>query len=1038
MARLQAALGPQYRIEHELGRGGMGVVFLATDTTLDRPVAIKVIHPELATHASITRRFSAEARMIARLRHPNIVAIHLAGEATGLFYYVMDYVPGESLRHRLNREGRLAPDVARGIVADLASALDAAGRAGLVHRDVKPENVLLDSATGRAMLADFGIARAMAADGATQITGQGIAVGTPTYMSPEQAAGDAVDSRSDLYALGVVAYEMLAGAPPFRGPNAAAVASMQISEPPVPIERLRPDAAGPLARAIMRALAKNPADRWQTGEEFRRALHAETPGAAPRRGRGRRVATAAALALAALSGTAIVATSRTGGPPAGVNPRHSILVLPFDNLRQDPATDWLREGAVHMLGLNLAQWNDLSVVDHERVHDLLRRHRLDPGSDIGLDMARTLAREAGAWTVVLGDFAAAGDSLHLSARVFDVATGKRVDLVRIEDRLAPDVRPMFDRMAEQILDLSGAPGGARPGLAQTTTASLEAYRAYLNGVERLNRWELADAERHFRRAVAIDTTFGLAYFKLSLARGWVSGADDSLGVEAIRKAARYAARLPVHDQTMIRAYLAFTEGDFATARSMYRRLLSRDSTDADAWYGLGDVDFHDTTSARRAELLTASLRAFRRALELDPTYYLALDHTSAMLTSAARSDPPFALLPGDSFAPVHGPDGRRRLDSVQVAQAVQRARAAAVAAARSWVASQPETPRAYTALIEAYVASEDYPAALQQLTQMRRTPGTAARPDLPFIEARVRLEAGDVAGSRATLVRALDSTRPGDFRAGVLPHTALGDVLGAANVFAYAGDLENAERTIDLADGVRRALQMPDGHTEVPAPDRDWRRVMLGHLYSATGAPVDRLRRLWQATADAARSAPPTKRAEIVEGGWIAALGLFLSPAGDASALGELQALGGGVPPKEVLALLALGRRDSTQARRLIREADTITHPPVGKGTPIYWKAYRRPLSAQVHYELGDYQRTIDLLRDFQPERFLTDGLDPRWGLLGRVRLLRAAAYERLGRRDAAREEYRQVIDQWEGADPALQPFLRQARAGLARVSGEG
>ncbi|HET7468940.1 MAG TPA: serine/threonine-protein kinase, partial [Gemmatimonadales bacterium] len=189
-AALQAVLEPQYRLERELGRGGMGVVFLATDTTLDRRVAIKAVHPELASHSSIGRRFLAEARTIARLRHPNVVGVHAAGNADGLLYYVMDEVQGESLRQRLTRDRRLDPAEVARIVADVAAALDAAGRAGVVHRDVKPENVLLDEATGRAMLADFGIARAMAGDSGTSSTGQGVAVGTPSYMSPEQAAGE--------------------------------------------------------------------------------------------------------------------------------------------------------------------------------------------------------------------------------------------------------------------------------------------------------------------------------------------------------------------------------------------------------------------------------------------------------------------------------------------------------------------------------------------------------------------------------------------------------------------------------------------------------------------------------------------------------------------------------------------------------------------------------------------------------------------------------------------------------------------------------
>ena len=191
--RLQAALGPHYRLERSLGQGGMGVVFLARDLTLDRQVAVKVVHPELAIHSSITQRFLSEARVIAKLRHPNIVAVHAAGEATGVFWYVMDYVPGETLRDRLNRQGTLPPEIAQRIVAELADALDAAGRQGVVHRDVKPENILLDAESGRALLVDFGVARILQVAGEAQssITGQGVAVGTPTYMSPEQASGAA-------------------------------------------------------------------------------------------------------------------------------------------------------------------------------------------------------------------------------------------------------------------------------------------------------------------------------------------------------------------------------------------------------------------------------------------------------------------------------------------------------------------------------------------------------------------------------------------------------------------------------------------------------------------------------------------------------------------------------------------------------------------------------------------------------------------------------------------------------------------------------
>jgi len=1025
-AALQAALEPQYRLERELGRGGMGVVFLATDTTLDRRVAIKAVHPELAAHQSIGRRFLAEARTIARLRHPNIVAVHTAGTTEGLLYYVMDEVGGESLRQRLLRERRLDPGTVHRIVADLAAALEAAGRAGVVHRDVKPENVLLDQATGRALLADFGIARAMAGESGTSSTGQGVAVGTPAYMSPEQAAGEEVDGRSDLYALGVVAYEMLAGAPPFQGPNRVVV-SKHIAERPVPIQRVRPDTPRPLAAAIMRALEKHPADRWQTGEEFRQALATERP--APRTSRRRRVllagAAAAAVALAAVAGLA----HRTPGPPSGVNPRHSILVLPFDNLRDDRAVDWLRDGSVSMLGLNLSQWNDLTVVDHERLHDLLAKRGLRPGDNIGLDMARRLAREAGVWTVVLGDFTQAGDSLHLAARVYDVASGTRVDVARVDDRTGADVRPLFDQLAAKLLDLSGAPNEVQIGLARATTASLEAYRAYLTGVEQLNRWDLAGAERDLEHAIRIDTTFGLAYYKLALTRGWLVGTGDSIADAAIVRATAYSGNLPAHDRTVINAYRAFLAGEYADSRAAYQQLLVRDAADADAWYGLGEAWFHDTTGTNEAPHWTQAIRAFKRTLALDPDYALAYDHVQAMLGSAAMPHPYYALVAPDSFALIERPNGGPALDSAATSAAVLRARAEALATARRWVTSQPTTLRAHGAMVDAYVASGNFSAALAEVDRFRQT--SAVHPELPFVEARIRFASGEVDRAAKELRTALDTVAPQDFRTYEGTPTVVSDIAAAANVFAYQGDLASAAKTIDLADQVRREVILHPGR-EIEGPSSEaWRRMALSELYGATGVPTASLRQVWQSAAEAVRLAPADQRVHVAHSGASAAIGLFAGPAADSSAISEYRSLTGETLTKEVRALLALSRGDSAAARRALAEPDSIR-------AKYMYAAYRQPLAAQVYYLLGDYRATLRSLQDFEPQSLRTGGFDSRWGMLGRVRLLRAAAFEQLGRRAEARQAYQEVLSQWRWADASLQPFVRQAQQGLARVGEAG
>jgi eukaryotic-like serine/threonine-protein kinase len=1023
---LQAALGSQYRLERELGRGGMGVVFLATDTTLDRRVAIKVVHPELAPHESITRRFLAEARTIARLRHPNIVAIHAAGSADGLLYYVMDEVAGESLRERLTREGRLGWEETARIVLDLASALDAAGRAGVVHRDVKPENVLLDENSGRALLADFGIARAVAAEASGSSTGQGVAVGTPVYMSPEQAAGEEIDSRSDLYALGVVAYEMLAGHPPFQGPHRVVV-SKHIAERPVPIERLRPELPKSLAGGIMRALEKQPSERWQTGEELRQAIAGER--AVPRADSRvrRRVLLAVAVTLAVLTAT-IGLVRRSPGPPSGVNPRHSILVLPFDNLREDRTVNWLRDGSVSMLGLNLSQWNDLTVVDHERLHDLLARHRLKVGDEIGLDMARRLAREAGVWTVVLGDFTPAGDSLHLVARVFDVASGKRVDVARVDDRAGEDVRPLFDQLAAKLLDLSGAPNEIRIGLARSTTGSLEAFRAYLRGVDQLNRWDLVGAQRDLQRAIAMDSTFGLAYYKLALTRGWMAGTEDSVSDRLMLRATTYSANLPAHERTMISAYRAFIGDQYEEARSLYNQLITRDQGDADAWYGLGDAWFHDTAGINEAPFWTQSLRAFKRALALDPNYALAYDHVQSMLSMAAVNFPIYALLPGDSFAVTRTSTGRVMMDSVTVRAAVRRARAEALSTARTWVSTQPTTLRAHGAMVNAYVSAGNYTGALAELERYRLA--TPLHPELPFVEARVRFASGDVDRAAAQLRSALDTAASKDFRLYQGTPTVVSDIAAAANVFAYQGDLENAAKALDLADQVRREVI---AHPEWRGSKGEgWRRSMLGELYAAAGGPPAALRQIWQGTAEAARMTPAEQRKHVAHTGASAAIGLFTGLAADTTALHELAAISGEPPAREVRALLAVSRGDSAAARRTLAEPDSTVY-----GKHMY-RVLTEPLAAQAYYLLGEYETTIQVLEGYQPSALQTGAFDSGWGMLGRVRLLRGAAYERLGRRAEARQQYREVLAQWGKADPVLLPFIQQAQRGLARVGHAG
>ena len=278
-ARLTQALGSAYTVEGEIGRGGMGVVFNARDERLKRRVAVKVLPPELAFREEIRLRFLREAETAARLSHPHIVPIHSVGEGPdGLVYFVMAYVDGESLGAKLKRRGRLPPDEARRIMLETADALGAAHALGIIHRDVKPDNILLEGSRGRVVVTDFGIAKALSSStGSATLTATGVAIGTPHYMSPEQAAGDReIDGRSDIYSLGVVAYQTLAGELPFQAPTVPGILMKQITERAPILTDKRPEVPEDLAACVQRSLEKDPDDRWPTADALRRALEARS------------------------------------------------------------------------------------------------------------------------------------------------------------------------------------------------------------------------------------------------------------------------------------------------------------------------------------------------------------------------------------------------------------------------------------------------------------------------------------------------------------------------------------------------------------------------------------------------------------------------------------------------------------------------------------------------------------------------------------------------------------------------------------------
>jgi len=419
---------------------------------------------------------------------------------------------------------------------------------------------------------------------------------------------------------------------------------------------------------------------------------------------------------------------------------------------------------------------------------------------------------------------------------------------------------------------------------------------------------------------------------------------------------------------------------------------------------------------------TESLRAFRKTLALAPDYTLAYEHIQAMLNAAARPGTGLLLVTPDSFALAAG------VDSAGQAAARNRARLAALESSRAWSAAQPATGRAHLAMVDALLASQQYQEAMAEVARFRSV--NPDNPEMPFLQARVRFASGDGQKAAAELKSAMATITSGDFAGAEDAPTVMADVLAGANIFAYYGDLSSAARVIELADQIRTDV-LP---ASMPQDMRggDWRRQMLAGLYGSAGVPLATLDRIWTATAEEARSVPADQREHVLHSGADAALGLFLG--GNVGPIEEYQAISSERLPPEVTALLALSRQDTVAARKAMAEKNGSGDGERKMMNNVGW----RPLTALAQFELGDYAGTIATLEYYETTQFRTRGFDSRWAAIGRVRLLRAAAYEKLGRKEDAAKQYELVLAQWKSADPDLRIFIEEAEAGLARVQGRG
>jgi serine/threonine-protein kinase len=982
--RLRAALADRYMLERPLGQGGMATVYLAHDVRHNRKVAVKVLRPELAA-AIGAERFLREIEVTANLQHPHILPLFDSGEAAGFLFFVMPYVEDESLRTRLDRDGALPLADAIRLMREVADALAYAHARGIVHRDIKPDNVMV---SGRhALVTDFGVARAVsAAAGSEGLTTAGMAVGTPVYMAPEQATGDPdIDHRADLYALGVMGYELLAGKPPFTDRTPRQILAAHLHEQARPVTELRTDTPSGLAAVVTRCLEKAPGDRWQRADDIVARLEAlETPGGGTgvvRAIRRRPRALIAAL-LGAAGAAALLALALLHGPTAepAASSSTALAVFPF-SVRGGPDVQYLGEGIVNLLATSLDGAAGLRSVDPRALIARVHRQEL---TAIAPDRASDIAEELGAGLYILGDIVQAGDQIHIDASLYDRRRGARPVGRGTADGPPSDVLAMVDRLAAQLLASGIAAEESRVAqIAAVTTHSLSALKKYLEGEGLFRAGHFGPAVEAFQAAVAADSQFALAFYRLSVAAEWALRPD--VATAAAEGAVRHAERLSEHDRQLLEALLTQRRGEHQDAEQMFRAIIAIWPQDVEAWLQLGEVLFH--YGPIRGDSLEASAPVFARVLALEPDNVASLIHLQRI--AAFTGDAVSVDTLGRRILQLT-PDGERSAEAAGFV-AASSGDAAKLAAFRDEMQRLPDI-RVPQAVFGPAIWTDAF-ADFRPLFEVETSPSRSnelralGHVHLAYLDAmRGRWEAATTELAKA---EALDHAKG-------LEHRAWLTLLPFAPITRT--DLEHLRDALAdwNAGGVPRSA-IPSAHFAIHN-DRhaDIRLYLLGLVHARLGE-----------TAQAAALVRQLER-----------------PTGD----GATTALRTGFA-RSIQAQLAEARGDQAGALRAIEQIRIGNYEPA-LFSPFLSGASERFRRAALQEGLGLGSDATRGYGSFEGVNFFSRVLaGPAHLRLGRIA-------EAAGRVTEARAHYQRFLFLWSDADPEFRPLIEEAEAALVRLRG--
>jgi tetratricopeptide (TPR) repeat protein/TolB-like protein len=987
-----ALFAGRYQIIEDLGEGGMGRVFKALDTRTGEKIAVKVLRAGLEADGRTLERFSHELTAARRISHRNVCRMFDLGEDRGRLYITMEFVPGEDLKSVLRMMGAMSPAQAVGLAVQICDGLEEAHRLGVIHRDLKPANILVDK-EGHARIMDFGIARSARSRG---ITDAGTMVGTPDYMSPEQTEGRDVDARSDLYAMGVMLFEMATGRLPFEGDTALAVALKHKTERPPDPRSVSPALPNDLSKIILKCLEKDPARRYQTASDLRADLEAASaalPGGSrvlPRRkpSTSREITVKLPLkrlvwpgvALAVIITAAIILLpilKKGGDAKAAPKVPGSVAVVAFENQTGDPKYDTMRKVIPSLLITNLENTGLFKVSTWERMRDVLGQMGRKDLEVVDGDAGFAFCRHEGVAFIVVGSFTRAGETFVTEFKLLDPDSRKIVATAAAKGTGEGSIlNSHIDELSRRIAQGMGIAGpqlaATRMTVAELTTRSTDAYAAYLQGMEHLNRLEEPEAGRFFEKAIALDPEFAIAY--LHLGRALEREGNREAIEAAYRKAKELSAHAPEKERLLIEArYAQRIERNPSKTVALYRELVAKYPKEKDVRLTLGDALMRSDPNAAIAE--------FQAALALDPEYGLALNELA--FTLVGKGDYAGAQTALERYVAV-APDESNPLDSLGLLlflrgrydEAIDKYEKAM--AITNWVGV--DLPIAYLLALK-----EDYAGALERLAKHGASVSSdAARAEGPAWECFIDYLLGrrSLAFERLEAALALAKAGRSDYHEGFI-------LVMRSFLRADQGDLARGREDARLAG---RILEPIGGSGRVA-----WR---IAALYADARAG-DRSASE-RTVADIDRIAPPDK----------------MSPAVAAMRRGFL-----------IQAYLALGDDEAALREAALPRPFELLDPNLNFNVSSIL-SINLPVAidglGQLLARRGEIDKALEeyrLIMTTGPGTGLRRLINPIYHF--RV----AGLWEKKGNTAKAIEHYRKFLEIWKNADPDLpEPGLAKAR----------